>query len=323
MNVIGNFSQMRWGKDHSRDLIRLLRSSLTVFLGVPVILGLGGCANALPIESVLPIAQLSTNGARPLESGRLLPPVPSPSASTSTPINQDYPAASNQKTLVYVEGTSPYLLAQVRQVVPGAFMRSHDGRRVIQTGLFSDQQYAQEQIITLRSRGLTGQITTIQEARQPNLFGQKLLRMGTMLDARYSGKEQLIQPGKTYDLTLTLIKSAFNQAGQVVLPAGSLIRGRVTPIPGGSTFVASSIQVNQSVYPLNARSALLRNDSVLQPVSAGATATDTAIRAAESAIDKSLAQAFRRAGATTNTARSSHTVIKSNAVIPLQLTSDF
>lgn len=302
---------------------QLLSRFLKPVSGATVILILGGCANVLPGNRPLVTAQqLLALESGPIESGRLLPPVPLPGATTSTPSNQS-PVPSNQKILVYVQGDSPDLLAQVRQAVPGAFMRFHNGRRVIQTGLFADGQYAQEQIITLRSRGITGQLATIPEAKQPNLSGRKLLPAGERLDARYSGKRQFIQPGETRDLTLTLMESVLNRAGQVVLPIGSLIKGRVTPVAGGSRFVASSIQVSKAIYPLNAQSALLPNDKTSQQALAGTTATDTAIRAAEAAIEKSSTQIFKRADITPSSTTSSRAiVIESNAVIALQLTSD-
>jgi hypothetical protein len=284
-----------------------------------VTLILGGCANALPGDT--PTSQLLAS--RPIESGRLLPPVPSPNVSS--------PTLSNQSFLVYVSGDSPSLLAQVRQVEPGAFIRSHNGRRVIQTGLFATQEYAQEQIIALRSRGVTAQLAVSQEARQSQISGQKLLRAGNTLDVRYSGKApQIIQMGKTHDLTLTLAESVLNRAGQAVLPAGSLIRGRIVPVQGGSEFVASSIQVNKAVYPLNARSTLLRDVKAPRQTSAPATATNAALRVGDRVLGQVLSQqqatvpqVLRTAGAGVGNSTARATVIEPNAVITLQLTSDF
>lgn len=302
------------------SLLPLLWGSLTIISGLPVTLILGGCANALPGDT--PTSQLLAS--RPVESGRLLPPVPSPNISSST--------SSNQRFLVYVSGDSPSLLAQVRQVEPRAFMRSHNGRRVIQTGSYANQEYAQEQIIALRSRGITAQFAIDQEARQPQLSGQKLLRAGNTLNVRYSGKTpQIIQMGKTHGLTLTLAETVLNRAGQTVLPAGSLIRGRIVPVQGGSQFVASSIQVDGAVYPLNARSTLLR-DVKASRQSAPATATNAALEATRGVVlgqvlgqqQTTIPQVLSRAGVevgTTTTPRA--TVIEPNAVITLQLTSDF
>ncbi len=304
------------------SLLPLLLGGLTIISGLPATLILGGCANALPGDT--PTSQLLALESQPVESGRLLPPVPSPNVSS--------PTSSNQSFLVYVSGDSPSLLAQVRQVEPGAFIRSHNGHRVIQTGSFTNQEYAHEQIITLRSRGVTAQIAISQEARQPHLSGQKLLRAGNTLDVRYSGKApQIIQMGETHDLTLTLAESVLNRAGQVVLPAGSLIRGRIVPLPRGSEFVASSIQVDGAVYPLNARSVPLGDVKAPRQISVPATATNAAMRAGGMVLGQVLdqqqatvPQVLRRAvgvGVGNPTARA--TVIEPNAVITLQLTSDF
>lgn len=301
-------------------LLPLLLGGLT-FISVPVSLILGGCANALPDG---PSTQPSVGG--PVESGRLLPPVPAPNVSS--------PTSDNQSFLVYVNGDSPSLLAQVKQVESGAFVRSHNGRRVIQTGSYTNQEYAQEQIIALRSRGITAQLAVSQEVRQPQLSGQKFLRAGNELDTRYSGKApQIIQMGETRNLTLTLAETVLNRAGQIVLPAGSLIQGRVMPVPGGSAFVASRIQVDRAVYPFSARSTLLGGVKAPRQTSASATGTDTAARAARFGVSgqllvrgQAVPQVLKRAATVAGTGDSQAaqaTVIQPNAVIPLQLTSDF
>lgn len=299
-------------------LLPLLLGGLT-FISVPVSLILGGCANALPDGPTRPLSG-------PVESGRLLPPVPAPNVSS--------PTSGNQSFLVYVNGDSPSLLAQVKQVESGAFVRSHNGRRVIQTGSYTNQEYAQEQIIALRSRGITAQLAVSQEVRQPQLSGQKFLRAGNELDTRYSGKApQIIQMGETRDLTLTLAETVLNRAGQIVLPAGSLIQGRVMPVPGGSAFVASRIQVDQAVYPFNARSTLLGGVKAPGQASAPATTgTATATRAVFGISSQlvvrgqaAVPQVFNGAATVVGAGdpQAEATVIQPNAVIPLQLTSDF
>lgn len=303
----------------SSSLLPLLLGGLTIIPALLATLTLGGCANALPNDR--PLSQLL--GSRPIESGRLLPPVPSPNISSST--------SSNQSFLVYVSGDSPGLLTQVRQVEPRAFMRSYNGRRVIQTGSFTNQEYAQEQIIALRSRGITAQLA-VNEVRQPDLSRQ-VLQAGNTLNVRYSGEAlQIIQMGKTLDLTLTLAETVLNRAGQTVLPAGSLIRGRIVPVQGGSEFVANSVQIDGAVYPLSAKSTLLRDVKASRQTSASVTTTDAALRVGDRVLDQVLGQQQATvpqvlsgaAGVGVGNSTAPYvTVIEPKAVITLQLTSDF
>jgi len=69
--------------------------------------------------------------------------------------------ASGTHYLVYVNGNSDRLLAQVRRVEPNAFRRNYGGRSVIQAGLFGDTFGANNRLQQLRDEGIGAQIEAI------------------------------------------------------------------------------------------------------------------------------------------------------------------
>ena len=60
---------------------------------------------------------------------------------------------------VYVNGDSSLLLQQVRAIEPTAFVQTHQGRRVIQVGLFGNEVNAQQKVALLASRGIQAELT--------------------------------------------------------------------------------------------------------------------------------------------------------------------
>lgn len=64
------------------------------------------------------------------------------------------------------------------------------------------------------------------------------------------------------------------------IPAGSTIRGRFEPAKGGVRYVATAVEVNSQVYPVNAASDLLRDIKDPRETSTGAILTDAGIGAA-------------------------------------------
>lgn len=60
---------------------------------------------------------------------------------------------------VDIEGDSPFLLSQVRQIEPEAFVRQEEG--MIQAGIFADEYNAESRVRVLAARGIQAQITPI------------------------------------------------------------------------------------------------------------------------------------------------------------------
>ncbi|MBE9177605.1 hypothetical protein IQ268_03310 [Oculatella sp. LEGE 06141] len=101
-------------------------------------------------------------------------PLNSPPAGTPLVPRVDTPAQASpqQRYLVYVNGDSPLLLAQVRKVESGAFLQTYQERQVIQAGLFSEQTSAERQAATLASQGIVAEVIPISGSELTAASGQ-------------------------------------------------------------------------------------------------------------------------------------------------------
>jgi hypothetical protein len=61
-----------------------------------------------------------------------------------------------ERYFVYVESASSQVLDRVRQIEPSAYIRSYNGRNVIQSGVFNRRNNAQQRVEELASRGIYG-----------------------------------------------------------------------------------------------------------------------------------------------------------------------
>ncbi|HZG37399.1 MAG TPA: hypothetical protein VEZ50_01855 [Nodosilinea sp.] len=75
------------------------------------------------------------------------------------------------------------------------------------------------------------------------------------------------------------VGAATNLNGRSI-PAGSVIRGRFEPSPGGVRYVATAVEVGNQVYTVNAVSDLLRDIKDPRETNTGAILTDAGIGAA-------------------------------------------
>jgi hypothetical protein len=126
------------------------------------------------------IAQQVFNGlpaAPPLPPGFSSPVAPElqlqPPAAPA-PLPDSVPALtspSTQRYLVLVNGDSPLLLTQVRQVEAGAFIQEHAGKRVIQVGLYGNAVNAQQQVEALAAEGIRAKVLNVsgEAATNPQL----------------------------------------------------------------------------------------------------------------------------------------------------------
>ncbi|NEQ26244.1 MAG: hypothetical protein F6K28_45840 [Microcoleus sp. SIO2G3] len=134
------------------------------------------------------IATLLLSGmAAPLRAQSVvdgLPPPPNlPTVQPALPPNFDAPSAPlpsaplpaarptvgsrSQAYLVYVNGDSPLLLAQVRRVESSAFVDDRDGQQVIQAGVFTEEDRAQQQVAALQQQGIEAQMRQIARSMPP------------------------------------------------------------------------------------------------------------------------------------------------------------
>jgi len=89
---------------------------------------------------------------------------------------------------------------------------------------------------------------------------RSIVPVGTVIPVRYQKTDRvLISPKETVRLTLTAANSIRSERGNVVIPAGSQINGRLRPANGGSQFVAESVVIGgqKRKYPIEATSAVV------------------------------------------------------------------
>ncbi len=104
-----------------------------------------------------------------------------------------------------------------------------------------------------------------------------VLRAGTVIPASFMGNERLyVAPNETRQFDLAV------SGGNV--PYGSRINGQFEPAPGGVRFIARSIEMNGRIFPLQARSAILKDVKDPRRTSTGGTIRDSAIGAAAGAL---------------------------------------
>jgi hypothetical protein len=87
-----------------------------------------------------------------------------------------------------------------------------------------------------------------------------------------------LSPGESHDYTLRLDASATVDGR--TYPAGSIVRGSFEPITGGLQYIATSIEVGDRIYTLNAASAVLHDQKDPRETTTGAILGDAAIGAA-------------------------------------------
>lgn len=112
-------------------------------------------------------------GGTPRAQGQDLPPLPAlppPVVYGEEALPSAAPPGAG-RYMVYVNGDSPLLLERVRQIEPDAFRRVHQGRMVIQTGSFSQEQNARAQVAQLSALGLGAEVAAVATMGPPPLPG--------------------------------------------------------------------------------------------------------------------------------------------------------
>jgi cell division protein FtsN len=79
----------------------------------------------------------------------------------ATPASNSDQGDASQRYLVYVNGNSPYLLQQVQQIEPTAFMQGFRGQQVIQIGVFETESNARQKSGMLSQQGIGAEVAAI------------------------------------------------------------------------------------------------------------------------------------------------------------------
>lgn len=102
---------------------------------------------------------------------------------------------------------------------------------------------------------------------QPSYNNNVVIPAGTLLPVRYDAAEKIVvAPTETVPLTLTLARNVRTSNGQLLIPAGSQINGRLQPAGDGSQFVADTLVLrNGTRLKLDATSDVVNRTQEVQP----------------------------------------------------------
>ncbi len=119
-----------------------------------------------------------------------------------------------------------------------------------------------------------------------NTSSPRMVANGTRLQVRYPGSDNVdivVAPGQTVATSLQITQPVLNSQGQVLIPIGSTVQGRIMPVEirGSSVtaakFVADSLTVNGRTYNISAESsAIAATNSVNSGTLQGALITGAA-----------------------------------------------
>ncbi|ASC72529.1 hypothetical protein XM38_034870 [Halomicronema hongdechloris C2206] len=132
-----------------------------VRLGILLLLLVGSWG--LILDRAAKAQRLTEPLAEPLAQVLDTPPPPPASSVGSAPL-----PTSGEQYIVFVNGNSPLLLDQIRQVEPEAFLSRHEGRSVIQVGRFNHADNAQTRASELSMLGIEARIATVPAAMTYN-----------------------------------------------------------------------------------------------------------------------------------------------------------
>lgn len=90
---------------------------------------------------------------------------------------------------------------------------------------------------------------------------------GTRLPVKYTGADRILAaPNETIPLTLAISRNVRTSAGELLIPAGSQVAGRLQPVGNGSQFIADTLTMpNGQRIRLNARSNVIDKRQEVQP----------------------------------------------------------
>lgn len=139
--------------------IQLVIGASLTGLGINAILFAPAWGETMPGDRLL-IAQQVVDGLPPPPAFPMadLSDFPSPPDPSSAATSQ---TAADQLFMVAVNGNSPLLLEQVRQVQPNALIQEYNGQPIILVGAYETPALAQQQIAALSTNGISATVTPV------------------------------------------------------------------------------------------------------------------------------------------------------------------
>jgi hypothetical protein len=87
--------------------------------------------------------------------------------------------------------------------------------------------------------------------RLPDSWRTPMVAVGTQIPVRYDESEKIVvTPDETVPVTLTVARDVNSTRGNVMIPAGSQIKGELRPASGGTQFVAEEITLFEDAEPV-------------------------------------------------------------------------
>lgn len=149
--------------------------------------------SSFPSPSSIPTFNVPTSPSPPVPSNT--PPNPIPPErefnfqAPPPPIPSREPTVTSNLYRVDIDGDSPFVLSQVRQIEPQAFVRR--GERVIQAGVFTNSYNAESRVRVLAERGIRAQVIPITGSMEA-AFREPMTPFPPGTDAGLENSERLL-----------------------------------------------------------------------------------------------------------------------------------
>ncbi len=123
--------------------------------------------------------------------------------------------------------------------------------------------------------------------RPVNNLAYGVIPSGTQIPVRYEQAEKILMAkNEVLPITVTVARNITDRNGNIIIPAGSEIKGKLEPVRNGVRFIAEELNIrgNNSV-PINANSALItRTETIKKGANTQDILTGTAAGAGAAAI---------------------------------------
>lgn len=138
--------------------------------------------------------------------------------------------------------------------------------------------------VVAKSPNKVSQLFPGQRQSQTN-YGTRL-PVGTTIPVRYEKERVVVTPDETAQLELEVSRNLRSRSGEMLIPAGSKIKGELRPAGNGTQFVAEElILTNGRRYDLDATSQIVtRRETIRRGANAGSILKGAAIGGAAAAV---------------------------------------
>lgn len=148
--------------------------------------------SSFPSPSSIPTFNVPTSPSPPVPSNTLPNPMPPEREfnfqAPPAPIPSREPTVTSNLYRVDIDGNSPFVLSQVRQIEPQAFVRQAEG--VIQAGVFTNAYNAESRVRVLAQQGIRAKVIPIRGDTEAG-FREPITPFTPRTDAGFEDSERL------------------------------------------------------------------------------------------------------------------------------------